>query len=134
MDEDDVARVLASPLAMVGSDGIPIPGKPHPRWAGSFVRVLGLYARERGLLTLEQAVHKMTGFPAERFGLTGRGRVAAGAAADLVVFEFDSVRDRATYEEPLRPPSGVRHVLVNGRFGVRDGVPTGDRAGKFLTG
>ena len=132
MAEEDVARVLASPLAMVGSDGIPLPGKPHPRWAGSFARVLGRYARDQGLFTLEQAVHKMTGLPAQRFGLAGRGRVEEGMRADLVVFDFGDVVDEATYDEPLRPPTGVRHVLVNGRFGVRDGEPMQARAGRFL--
>jgi len=75
----------------------------------------------------------MTGLPAERFGLAGRGLVAEGMSADLVVFDFGDVGDAATYDEPLRPPTGVRHVLVNGRFGVRDGAPTGARAGSFLT-
>jgi N-acyl-D-amino-acid deacylase len=132
MAEEDVERVLASPLAMIGSDGIPLPGKLHPRWAGTFVRVLGRYVRERGLMTLEEAVHKMTGLPAERFGLERRGRVAAGMAADLVVFDSATVEDTATYDDPLLPPRGVQHVLVNGRFGVRDGASTGIRAGLFL--
>src|SRR5581483_6408489 len=133
MAEEDVERVIASPLAMLGSDGIPLPGKPHPRWAGSFVRVLGHYVRERGLMTLEHAVHKMTGLPGERFGLARRGRIAAGMAADVVVFAAAAVGDAATYDEPLLPPRGVHHVLVNGRFAVRDGVPTGAKAGVFLT-
>jgi dihydroorotase/N-acyl-D-amino-acid deacylase len=132
MAEEDVQRVLASPLAMIGSDGIPIPGKPHPRWAGTFARVLGRYVRERGLMTLEEAVHKMTGLSAERFGLAGRGRVTEGMVADLVVFDPATVEDAATYYDPLLPPRGVQHVLVNGRFGVRDGTPTGARAGLFL--
>jgi N-acyl-D-amino-acid deacylase len=132
MAEEDVERVLSSPLAMVGSDGIPLPGKPHPRWAGSFARVLGWYTRERNLFPLELAVHKMTGLPAERFGLVQRGSVAEGMKADLVVFDFATVSDTATYDEPLRPPAGIRHVLVNGCFGVRDGEPTQARAGRFL--
>jgi N-acyl-D-aspartate/D-glutamate deacylase len=133
MSEQDVARVLASPIAMIGSDGIPLPGKPHPRWAGAFVRVLGHYARDSKLMTLEEAVHKMTGLPAQRFGLSDRGVLAPGAVADIVVFDFDRVCDSATYDEPLLPPQGIRHVLVNGRFGIRDGEPTGERAGRFLT-
>jgi N-acyl-D-aspartate/D-glutamate deacylase len=134
MAEEDVARVLASPLAMIGSDGIPVPGKPHPRWAGAFARVLGRYTREQRLLTLEAAVHKMTEFPANRFGLENRGVLAEGMAADIAVFDFDSILDAATYDEPLLPPTGIHHVLVNGQFGVRDGFPTGKRAGVFLTG
>jgi N-acyl-D-aspartate/D-glutamate deacylase len=97
------------------------------------VRVLGHFARDRRLLTLEEAVYKMTGLPAQRFGLADRGLLAAGMVADVVVFDFDRVADGATYDDPLRPPQGVRHVLVNGRVAVRDGEPTGERAGRFLT-
>jgi N-acyl-D-amino-acid deacylase len=132
MAEEDVRRVLASPLAMIGSDGVPVPGKPHPRWAGSFARVLDRYVRREGLLTLEEAVHKMTGKPAARFGLHGRGVLAAGATADVVVFDAAAIREGATYEAPLTPPLGVRHVLVNGVFGVRGGEPTDARTGRFV--
>jgi N-acyl-D-amino-acid deacylase len=132
MAEEDVARVLASPLSMIGSDGIPLPGKPHPRWAGSFARVLGRYVRRDGLLTVEQAVHKMTGASARRFGLTGRGVVAEGMSADLVVFDLDEFVDASTYEQPLLPPRGVSHVLVNGMIAIRDGAPTVERAGRFV--
>ncbi len=132
MDEADVARVLASPFSMIGSDGIPQPGKPHPRWAGSFVRILSHYVRDEGLLTLQTAVRKMTSMPAQRFGLAGRGLVAEGMGADLVVFVLDELEDRATYSDPLREPRGVRHTLVDGMFGVRDSVATETRAGHFL--
>jgi N-acyl-D-aspartate/D-glutamate deacylase len=133
MAEEDVVRVLASPLSMIGSDGIPLPGKPHPRWAGSFARVIGKYVRSDGVLTLEQAVHKMTQAPAERFGLRDRGLLRSGGAADVVVFDAGAVTDAASYDEPLAPPPGIRHVLVNGTFGVRDGAPTGARGGRFIT-
>jgi N-acyl-D-aspartate/D-glutamate deacylase len=133
MAEEDVERVLASPLAIIGSDGIPLPGKPHPRWTGSFARVLGEYVRRRKLLSLEEAVHKMTGASAARFGLERRGVVAAGAAADIAVFDADAVVDRGTYAAPLTPPVGVRHTLVNGVFALRDGEPTPVRAGRFLS-
>jgi N-acyl-D-amino-acid deacylase len=133
MSEDDVSRVLASDMAMVGSDGIPVPGKPHPRWAGTFSRVLGRYSRERRLFDLATAIRKMTSLPAERFGLRHRGVVAPGAAADLVVFDPQTVLDRATYEDPLLPPSGVRDVFVNGTAAVLGGRPTGARAGRVLT-
>ncbi|MCM2389813.1 N-acyl-D-amino-acid deacylase family protein [Streptomyces albipurpureus] len=132
MHEDDVRRVLASPLAMIGSDGVPKPGRPHPRWAGSFARVLGHYGREQGLLSLEGAVHKMTGLPARRFGLTGRGVLADGARADLVVFDRDTVGDRATFDRPLLGPTGVGTVVVAGRIAVRDGLATGVRAGEVV--
>jgi N-acyl-D-amino-acid deacylase len=133
MAEEDVARVIASPLSMIGSDGIPLPGKQHPRWAGSFARIIGKYVRQDKLLTLEEAVHKMTQQPAERFKLRGKGVVAEGMNADLVVFDLGEFEDTATYAEPLTPPTGVVHVLVNGAFGVHDGVATGERAGGFIT-
>ncbi|MFE0425888.1 amidohydrolase family protein, partial [Streptomyces sp. NPDC058953] len=132
MREDDVRRVIASPLAMIGSDGVPKPGRPHPRWAGSFARVLGHYGRDEGLLTLEDAVHKMTGLPACRFRLTGRGTVADGARADLVVLDPGTVRDTATFERPLLAPEGVTAVVVAGRVAVREGRPTGERAGEVV--
>jgi len=132
MHEADVGRVLGSEMAMIGSDGIPVPGRPHPRWAGTFSRVLGRYARQRGLFDLATAIHKMTGMPADRFGLRGRGVIAQGAFADLVVLDPDVVVDRATYDDPLLPPLGVRDVLVNGVPAVRDGELTGARAGRFL--
>ncbi|MFD7448789.1 amidohydrolase family protein [Kitasatospora sp. NPDC059827] len=132
MREDDVRRVLASPLSMIGSDGVPKPGRPHPRWAGSFARVLGHYGRSQGLLPLELAVHKMTGLPAARFRLDGRGVLRDGAVADLVVLDPEAVLDRATFERPLLPPEGVETVVVAGRVAVREGRPTGARAGEVL--
>jgi N-acyl-D-amino-acid deacylase len=133
MAEEDVARVIASGLSMIGSDGIPLPGKQHPRWAGTFVRIIAKYVRADGLLTLEEAVRKMSGMAAQRFGLDGKGVIAEGMDADLVVFDLGSVVDGATYTEPLTPPAGVSHVLVNGELAIRDGVATGVRAGKFVT-
>ncbi len=133
MIEDDVRRVLAAPYAMIGSDGVPKPGgRPHPRWAGTFPRVLGHYVRELGLLTLESAVHKMTGMAAARFGLTGRGVIRDGAHADLVVFDPDTVADGATFAGPLLPPAGVDAVVVGGEIVVRAGVETGARPGRVL--
>ncbi|MGW7583128.1 N-acyl-D-amino-acid deacylase family protein [Kitasatospora sp. NPDC054768] len=132
MREDDVRRVLASPLSMIGSDGVPKPGRPHPRWAGSFARVLGHYGREQGLLPLELTVHKMTGLPAERFRLAGRGVVRDGAVADLVVLDPAAVLDGATFERPLLPPVGVETVVVAGRVAVRGGRPTAIRAGEVV--
>ncbi|MEO3978261.1 D-aminoacylase [Streptomyces sp. CAU 1734] len=132
MREDDVRRVLTSPLSMIGSDGVPKPGRPHPRWAGTFARVLGHYGREERLLSLESAVHKMTGMPARRFGLTGRGTVRDGARADLVVLDPATVLDAATFDRPLLPPEGVTAVIVAGRTAVRDGRPTPVRAGEVV--
>ncbi|MFF4758302.1 amidohydrolase family protein [Streptomyces sp. NPDC001292] len=132
MREDDVRRVLASPLSVIGSDGVPKPGRPHPRWAGSFARVLGHYGRDEGLLPLETAVHKMTGLPARRFGLTGRGVVRDGAIADLVVLDPAAVLDGATFDRPLEAPEGVGTVVVAGRVAVRRGRPTAVRAGEVV--
>ncbi|WP_406045005.1 amidohydrolase family protein [Micromonospora sp. NBC_00898] len=132
MHEDDVRRVLASPLTMLCSDGVPKGGRPHPRWAGSFTRVLGHYVRDVGLLPLADAVHKMTAMPARRFGLRDRGLLADGYAADLVVFDPQRVADGATYDDPLAPPRGVRCVVVGGRVVVDGDEVTDARAGRVL--
>jgi N-acyl-D-amino-acid deacylase len=132
MDDADVDRILAHPLAMIGSDGLPAPGVQHPRLWGSFPRVLGHYARERRLLTLETAVHKMTGLPARRFGLAGRGSIAPGAVADITVFDAAAVRDRASYADPSAEPEGIECVIVNGRVAAERGTITDDRAGALL--
>lgn len=132
MKESDVRQILEFPAALIGSDGIPIPGKPHPRWAGTFVRVLGKYAREEALFDFSEAVRKMTSAAADRFNLADRGRIAPGLVADIVVFDADRVDDRATYEEPLLHPKGIRHVLVNGVLALLDGEPTGATAGQLL--
>ena len=132
MREDDVARVIAHPAAMIGSDAIPLPGKPHPRLAGTFVRILGRYVRERGVLDLPTAIRKMTALPAERFGLRDRGALAVGKIADLVVFDPATVLDRATYEQPLLTPIGVRDVLIGGRIVINNGALGGARPGAVL--
>ena len=136
--EDDMLAFLRHPAAMVGSDGslmdpVERPGSlPHPRSFGYAPRILGLYVREQGALTLEDAVYKLSGAVADRFGLEGRGRIAEGAVADIAVFDPARVIDRATFEHPFRVPVGIEHVLVAGRLAVRDGVVTGERAGRVL--
>jgi N-acyl-D-amino-acid deacylase len=132
MAEPDVRNVLSYGGAVVGSDGIPLPGKPHPRWAGTFSRVLGRYAREQSLFEVGRAVHMMTAASADRFGLRDRGRLAAGKAADVVVLDMATVIDRATYDDPLRSPDGVRDVFVNGVRVVSAGELTGPRPGRLL--
>jgi N-acyl-D-amino-acid deacylase len=132
MGEADVARVLGYAGAMVGSDGIPLPGKPHPRWAGTFSRVLGRYSREQHLFDLTTAVRKMTGLAADRFGLRDRGHLAPGKLADIAVFDPDAVSDRATFDQPLEAPAGVSDVLVNGVLAVRNGELTGAKPGRVL--
>lgn len=139
MDDGDVEHVLRHPLSMIGSDGSSLRpegplgrGKPHPRSYGCFPRVLAHYVRERGVLTLAQAIRKMTGAPAARLGLRQKGLVRWGMDADLVVFDPATVRDVATYGDPHRYPEGIRHVVVNGAVTVRDAAHTGARAGQVL--
>ena len=132
MSEDDVERILAHPLTMVGSDGLPHDQSPHPRLWGSFPRVLAHYARDRSLFSLETAVHKMTGLTARRFGLAGRGVVAPGAFADLVLFDAEHVADRARFDDPAQPPAGIALVVVNGRVAVEGGGVTDLHAGRVL--
>ena len=114
MDEADVSRIVSHPRSMIGSDGIPSNDMPHPRLWGTFPRVLGHYARELGLLSLEQAVHKMTGLTAGVFGMADRGVLRAGAFADLVLFDPEAVIDTATYTAPKTPARGIAEVWVNG--------------------
>jgi N-acyl-D-amino-acid deacylase len=132
MDEADVERILAYPETMVGSDGLPHDEFPHPRLWGAFPRVLGHYARERGLFTLEEAVHKMCGLPADRFRLAERGRIAPGMRADLVVFDPKRVADAATFEKPKSPATGIESVYVNGTLAWHQGRHTGARAGQVI--
>ncbi len=140
MTEADVETILAVPWIAVCTDassrrpGHPILdlGKPHPRTYGSTARVLGTYVRERGVLTLETAIEKMTSVPAGRLGLRDRGVLREGAIADLVVLDADTVADVATYEDPARHPVGIEHVVVNGRVAVDAGVETDARSGRLI--
>src|SRR5438093_831903 len=137
---DNVEKVLRHPAIMVGSDsiglfagGAPEPGKPHPRAYGTFPRVLGVYARDHQLFSLESAVHKMTGMPAARLRLRDRGRVHEGYAADLVVFDPATVKDEATFADPHRYPTGISHVIVNGDVVVDSGRFRAAGSGRVLT-
>jgi N-acyl-D-amino-acid deacylase len=133
IDEADIETNLRHPRMMVGSDGIPdLSGKPHPRLFGTFPRVLAEYVRARGVLTLEEAVRRMTSLSCDRFGLAGRGRIAEGCFADLVLFDPERIRDLATYEDPKREPEGIAAVLVNGQLAYSEGRHTGARAGRLL--
>ena len=132
MDEADVERILAYPETMIGSDGLPHDEFPHPRLWGAFPRVLGHYARARGLFSLETAVHKMTGLPADRFRLARRGLIAAGYSADLVVFDPRRVADAATFSHPKTPATGIVSVYVNGTLAWHEGRSTGARTGQVL--
>ena len=138
--EPDMRAFLVHEAAMVGSDGTAIsptgvhgpPQQPHPRYYGTYPRILGRYVRDEPVLTLESAIHKMTGMPARRLGLTDRGRIAEQAAADLVVFDLATIIDRATFEAPHQYPAGIDAVLVNGEVVVDGGRHTGARPGRVL--
>jgi len=136
--EEDVRTLMGEPWNMIASDGLP-EGRPirefsseHPRSTGTYPRVLGVYVRELKLLTLEEAIRKMTSAPADFLGLEGRGRLAPGAAADLVIFDADKVRDRSTWKEPLAAPVGIVDVIVDGRLVLRNNVMTGKAPGRYL--
>src|SRR5437870_7706230 len=136
---ENVSKVLAHPSLMIGSDSIPLfegdsdrPGKPHPRTYGTFPRVLGEYARERGLFPLETAVHKMTEMPAARLRLANRGLLREGFAADVAVFNPATVKDESTYPDPHRYPTGIPYVIVNGAVVVDGDRFTSARTGRIL--
>jgi N-acyl-D-aspartate/D-glutamate deacylase len=133
MSEDDVRRILQHPASMIGSDGLPHDPLPHPRLWGTFPRVLGHYCREERLFPLAQAVHKMTGLPARRFGLSGRGNIRVGSHADLVLFDPATIRDTATFSDPIRAAEGIAGVWVNGVLAYQDGEATGRRSGRFVS-
>jgi N-acyl-D-amino-acid deacylase len=133
MDEEDVRRIMAHPMSMIGSDGIPHDAHPHPRLWGTFPRVLGHYARGLGLFSMETAVHKMTGRCAEAFGIVDRGVLRQGAYADLVLFDSHAVIDRATFENPIQLSAGIEEVWANGVPTFRDGRETGEKPGRLVT-
>ena len=138
--EDNLRMQLRHPAVMIGTDagvcatsGPLSAGFPHPRHYGTFPRILARYVREQGVLTLEEAVRKMTGLPAQRLRWSERGLLRPGQRADVVLFDPATVADRATYEAPHQYPVGLPHVLVNGQFVKRDGAHTGARPGRVIT-
>jgi N-acyl-D-amino-acid deacylase len=137
MEEEDVVRILQHPLAMIETDGDPVgwgEGYPHPRSYGAFPRVLGSYVRERNVLTLEDAVRRMTLLPAEQYGQSDRGRLHEGALADITIFDPATISDRAEFTDPHQFPTGIRHVIVNGIPVIRNGSLTGAMPGRVLKG
>jgi N-acyl-D-aspartate/D-glutamate deacylase len=132
ISEDDMRRILAHPATMIGSDGLPNDPRPHPRLWGTFPRVLGRYSREEHLISLPEAVHKMTAMPAQRFGLAGRGLIREGYCADLVLFDPEKIIDMATFSDPVRAAEGVAAVWVNGVLSYTAEGATGNRAGQFV--
>lgn len=132
MHEDDVRRIIAHPLTLIGSDGISSDDFPHPRLWGTFPRVLGRYCRELGCLTLENAIHKMTGKTANTFNLPLRGHIIPGHWADITVFDPERIADTASYASPQTPAYGIHQVFVNGRCVWRDGRHTSERPGTVI--
>jgi dihydroorotase/N-acyl-D-amino-acid deacylase len=130
-----VERIMKHPMTMIASDGSlnrPGEGVPHPRGYGTFPRVLGVYVRERGVLTLPDAVRKMTSLPAARLGLTDRGKISEGLVADLTIFDPATVKDMATFTAPHQYPKGIPYVIVNGVPVVDAGAFTASRPGRVL--
>ena len=135
MDEKDVENIMQHPLTMIASDGrlsAPGIGHPHPRSYGTFPRVLGQYVREKQLLSLEEAIHKMTALPAKTYGIQNRGRIKENYIADLVIFDPSTVNDKATFVEPHQYPIGISYVILNGKLAVEAGNYKNAMAGKIL--
>ncbi|MFX0074785.1 MAG: amidohydrolase family protein [Candidatus Hermodarchaeota archaeon] len=137
MAEDDIRRIMKNKYQMVGTDGAGIPaafsaGAYHPRFFGTYPRILGKYVREEKLITLEQAIRKMTSYPAQRLGLKDRGVIVEGNWADLVIIDADKVRDTATFEDPYQLPEGIPHVIVNGVIVIENGKKNKKAPGKVI--
>lgn len=125
MDEKDVENIMRHPMTMIGSDGRlsqPGDGHPHPRAYGTFPRVLGVYVREKKVIPLQVAIHKMTGLSAARLGLKDRGLIKEGYVADLTMFDPETIRDKSTFTDPHQYPDGISYVIIDGKFAVENGV------------
>jgi len=140
MSEADVELAMKQPWLGIGSDGSAVnpemtfEGKPHPRFYGTFPRVLGVYVREKKVLTLPDAIRKMTALPAQITGLTDRGMLRPGMAADITIFDPKTVLDKATFEDPMQYPVGIPYVIVNGVVVISKGEHTGAKPGHALYG
>jgi len=142
MSEDDVKLALKSPFVSIGSDAasalkegdIDAIGLPHPRSYGTFPKIISDYVREQNVLTLPEAIRKMTSWPAARMGLTNRGVLRKGLAADIVIFDFDEIDDTATWNNPTAKPKGIDYVVVNGQLVLDGGKHTGATPGHVLRG
>jgi len=139
MDEEDIVEIIKNRNTTIGSDGVAMApygvlGKVniHPRCYGTFSRVLGRYVRNRRILSLEEAIRKMTSFPAERVGLINKGLIKKGFDADLVIFDFERIIDRSTYSNPHRYPDGIEYVIVNGEIVISEGKHLGSFPGKVI--
>ena len=137
MHEDDVRYIMKYPFCMTGADaGVPVPGKgmPHPRGYGSNARVLGRYVRDEKVISLEEAIRRMTSLAAQKFQLKDRGILKEGMAADIVVFDEKEVNDRATFEQPHQYSVGFHYILLNGQLVIDNAKHTGTRSGTPLYG
>lgn len=132
ISEEDMRKILQHPATMIGSDGLPNDPHPHPRLWGTFPRVLGRYSREEKLLSLPQAIHKMSEIPARRFGLAQRGLIRKGYYADLVLFDPEKIIDTATFSDPMQPSEGIQGIWVNGSLSYTPQGATKQRSGRFL--
>jgi N-acyl-D-amino-acid deacylase len=140
MSDADVDLAMKQPWVAFGSDGVAVTpqmefmGKPHPRFYGTFPRVLGVYVRERHVLTFPDAIRKMTSLPAQILGVTDRGALRPGQAADITIFDPQTVADKATFDDPLQYPVGIPYVIVNGVVVIKEGEHTGAKPGRVLYG
>ncbi len=142
MSEQDVKTIMQQPWVSIGSDAsaalvlgqVDAFDLPHPRAYGTFPRIIAKYVRDEGVLSLSEAVRKMTSLPAQRMKLKDRGTISIGHWADVVIFDYSTIQDRATWKEPLRPPLGIDYVLVNGQVVTENGKHTGKKPGKVLYG
>jgi N-acyl-D-amino-acid deacylase len=134
MCEENVEEILSHPTCTVGSDGIFVVGDKtaHPRAFGTFPRYLGHYIRERGILSREEGIRRITSMPARRYGLVGKGRIAKGYDADLVLFDYDRIIDGGTYLNPFLPNKGIHRVFMKGACVLADNEPTGILVGSYL--
>jgi N-acyl-D-amino-acid deacylase len=134
-NETDLVAFMKDPSIMIGTDGTVVPfgeGVPHPRYYGTYPRILGRYVREKKLLSLEEAIRKMTSLPAKAFCIANRGILKAGNAGDIVIFHPETIIDNATFQQPHQYPTGIQFVIVNGRIVVENGMLTGNRPGKAI--
>ncbi|NHK31099.1 MAG: D-aminoacylase [Asgard group archaeon] len=139
MGEEDIQRIMKGRYTMIGTDGASITltgplshGKPHPRYFGTFPRILGHYIREKNIMPIETAIRKITSFPAQRLGLKDRGLLKEGMCADIVVFNSETIIDKATFTEPHQYPEGIEYVIVNGKIVIEKGKHSGTKPGKIL--
>jgi N-acyl-D-amino-acid deacylase len=133
MNEEDVRTVISDPLSMIGSDSwLVTTGKPHPRFYGTYPRVIAKYVREYGVLRLEEAIRKMTSLPASKLSLWNRGLIRPGFYADIVIFNYEKINDKATFKDPIQFAEGINYVLINGEIVIYEGEHTGKTAGKVL--